>query len=165
LRAYAGSLSLRRARPEGSVREGEDTLYTAASYWGVALALYLAAIHCPGRIDMGVVAAAAELDPVRRDQTRETLLRAAEVTVARSLDIRAEIDGPTGPDTRKSRALQTKIALAWTVPRGDPDRRLAGLKAGLKPFLADLDLQAADPPSDFPAEAFTVTCVTPALET
>jgi hypothetical protein len=163
--AYAGSLSLRRARPGESIREREDTLYTAASYWGVALALYLAAVHCPGMIDMGVVAAAAELDPVRRDQTRETLLRAAEVTVARSLDIRAEIDGPTGPDTRKSRALQTKVALAWTVPGADPDRRLAGLKAGLKPFLADLDLQGVDPPPGCPAEAFTVTYVTPARET
>lgn len=155
--AYAGSLSLRRTRPDENLGVSQDTLYTAASFWGVALALYLAAVHCPGEIDMSMIAAAAELDPVRRHQTRETLLRAAEITVARSLDIRAEIDGPTGQDTRKSRALQTKVGLAWSTPRHDPNSRLKGLKGGLKPFLSDLDLSLTGAPEGHPVEAFTVT--------
>jgi hypothetical protein len=162
--AYAGSLSLRHARPEENRSVSEDTLYTAASYWGVALALYLAAIHCPGKIDMDAIAAAAELDPVRRDQTSETLLRAAEITVSRSLEIRAEIDGPTGADTRKSRNLQTKIGLAWNTSDQDPSSRLAGLKRGLKPYLSDLDLQVSDPPTGQPAEAFTITYSSPKVE-
>jgi hypothetical protein len=162
--AYAGSLSLRRTRPEENRSVNEDTLYTAASYWGTALALYLAAVHCPGQIDMDVIAVAAELDPVRRDQTRETLLRAAEITVSRSVDIRAEIDGPTGSDTGKSRDLQLKIALAWTTPDPDPNGQLKGLKAGLEPFLTDLDLRMADPPLGHPKEAFTVTFPIPEEE-
>jgi hypothetical protein len=159
--AYMGSLSLRRSQPGDAAGASEDTLYTAASYYGVALALYMAAVHCPGQLDLDAVAAAAELDPVRRDQTRETLLRAAEITAARSTDIRADIDGPTGRDTWKSRQLHTKIELAWGTPGQEWEVRLKGLKATLKPFLSDLDLTLGDPPDDQPREALVVTYARP----
>jgi hypothetical protein len=144
LEAYAGSLSLRRS---------EDTLYTAASLWGVGLALYTAALYCPGELNMKAVAPTTELDPVRRQQTRQSLLRAAEQTVTQSLDIRAEIDGPTRADTIKSRKLQLKISLAWAVPDTNPADRYRQLIRELRVFLKDIDLKVPWPDELLAGEA------------
>jgi hypothetical protein len=150
LKAYAGSLFLRQADDDG-------TLYAAASYYGVALSLYMAAIHCPGEIDVRDVDPVEELDPVRQQQTTESLLRAAERLVMRSLDIRADIDGPAGPDSGKSRALHRKISLAWTVAAAGQGQRLAGLASALRPFLNDIDLTLTASPVQGPPDSLTVT--------
>lgn len=143
LEAYAGSLNLRRSvNYHAGHNEGADseTMYTAASLWGVALVLYTAALHCPGDLGMANIARVEELDPVRQDQTRESLLRAAELTVTRSLDIRAIFDGPLGRDTGKSRDLLRKIAIAWETPSRDAGQRRAELLAALAPFRKDVGI-------------------------
>lgn len=136
LKAYVGSLSLRRY-PGG-------TKYTAASLWGTALCLYTAALHCPGKLDLSGFEPAVELDPIRGLQTRATLLRAAELSDARALEIWAEIDGPEGKDTKKARNLFRKISLAWVVnasSQHDASSRhdiLEQLRKAVRPFLQDL---------------------------
>jgi hypothetical protein len=136
LRAYLGSLSLRRSHG--------DTKYTAASLWGSALALYMAALHCPGRLDLRNLTPTPEVDPVVREQTGVTLLRAAEDCVLQALRIWALIDGAQGQDTNKARMLHRKISLAWAVIEPPQTSWPSAIRKAIGPFLADLRLSWVD---------------------
>jgi hypothetical protein len=142
LRAYVGSLSLRRRHADAR------TVYTAASLWGTALVLYTAAVHCPGELGLDGLSEAPEIDPVIRRQNGRTLLRAAEECALQALQVRAQIDGPFGADTGKARDLLRKVSLAWLVLEKEREDYLAAIRDGLAPFLADLRFDWTDMAED-----------------
>ena len=130
MKAYAGSLSLRR---------GEPTNYTAASLWGVALAAYGAALYCPGRLDLTGVVDTEELAGVRARQDRTSLLDAAEHCCSAALDIWKELSG----SPNNAREVLLKILLARRVHDRAPDVRARQFVAVLQDALKDLELATA----------------------
>jgi hypothetical protein len=100
---YAGSLSWRP----------EDTMYRAASLWGVGLVLYLAASNGVTGLDLSNIPRSEAIDELWGRPDRAILLRVAEKCAIRAHEIRAGIAGPFDGDTRKTRDLLRKIFLAW----------------------------------------------------
>jgi hypothetical protein len=139
LAAYAGSLDLRRRLDLPS-----DNTYAAASLWGIALIAYSAALYCPGELELTNVQPVDELDPVLRNQTRTSLLRAAELAGARALEMRVVVDSAMGGDTNKARDLLRKISLAWKVRGGDGFVRASEVLKALESLFNDLDVTSDD---------------------
>lgn len=102
---YAGSLWVRR----------EETMYRAASLWGVALVLYMAALNNAVPLDLSSVPPSEAIEDLWGRQDREVLLTVAERCAAQAHAIRVRIAGPLDGDTRKTRDLLLKISMAWRV--------------------------------------------------
>jgi len=109
---YAGSLSWRP----------DDTMYRAASLWGVALVLYMAALNGVISLDLSNVPRSEAIDELWGRQDRDVLLRVAEKCAIRAHEIRAGIAGPLDIDTQKTRDLLRKVCLAWRVAEPTADR-------------------------------------------
>jgi hypothetical protein len=107
----------------------------------------MAALYCPGELDLTRVERLdriEELELILRDQSRETLLRTAELAGERALEMRVVIDGATGGDTAKMRALLRKIELAWPVSGHESSARARKVLDSLKDFFRDIDLTEED---------------------
>jgi hypothetical protein len=103
---YAGSLWLRP----------DDDMYRAASLWGVALILYMAALNGAFPLDLSGIPRSEAIDGLWGRQDRDVLLRVAEECAARAHVIRADIAGPLDADTAKTRELVLKVSAAWLIP-------------------------------------------------
>jgi hypothetical protein len=132
--AYAGSLSLRP----------DDTMYRAASLWGVALVLYMAALNNVVPLDLRGIARSEAIDDLWGKQDREVLLRVAEDCASRAHEIRADIAGPFDSDTRKTRDLMRKVSIAWLVARPRAEQADAVSDMITKFLHEDLGLPAKD---------------------
>jgi hypothetical protein len=103
---YAGSLWLRP----------DDDMYRAASLWGVALVLYMAALNGAFPVDLTGIPRSEAIDGLWGRQDRDVLLRVAEECATRAHAIRADIAGPFDADTAKTRELVLKVSAAWPIP-------------------------------------------------
>jgi hypothetical protein len=139
MEAYAGSLYLRRELDIPS-----DNTYSAASLWGIALTAYSAALSCPGQLNLGNVMPIDELELAVRNQTRETLLRTAELAGGKAVEMRVVIDDVAGGDTTKARDLLRKISMAWVVPGIESSVRATEVLKALKPYFGDTDITNED---------------------
>lgn len=109
---YAGSLSWRP----------DDTMYQAASLWGVALALYMAALNDVVSLDLSNIPRSEAIDELWGRRDRAVLLRVAEKCASRANETRAGIAGPFDGDTQKTRDLLRKVCIAWQVVEPTADR-------------------------------------------
>lgn len=130
---YAGSLSWRP----------DDTMYRAASLWGVALVLYMAALNGIVNLDLSNIPRSEAIDELWGRQDRDVLLRVAEKCAIQAHEIRASIAGPLDGDTQKTRDLLRKVCLAWRVAEPTADRADAAGNEVTKSLREDLGL----PPS------------------
>ncbi|MDQ1747775.1 MAG: hypothetical protein QOD07_2038 [Frankiaceae bacterium] len=106
LEAYAGSLALRP----------RDDLYAAASAWGVALVLYMAALN-DVTLDLTRVLLSGDLDRLLLSEDRRQYLLVAETCATRAHAIRSRITGPFSGDSAKTRTVMLKVSIGWFMAR------------------------------------------------
>jgi hypothetical protein len=88
-------------------------MYRAASLYGVALVLYLAASNGVTGLDLSNIPPSEAIAELWAKPDRATLLRVAEDYAIRAHQIRVNISGPFDGETWKTRDLLSKIFLAW----------------------------------------------------
>lgn len=127
---YAGSLSLRP----------DDNMYRAASLWGVALILYMAALNDAVPLDLRGIPRSEAIDGLWGSQDRAVLLSVAEECAARAHAIRSDIAGPFDADTEKTRQMVLKVGAAWRVAQPTAERADAAGGAMVEFLREDLGL-------------------------
>jgi hypothetical protein len=130
---YAGSLWLR----------AEDNMYRAASLWGVALILYMAALNGAIPLDLRGIPRSEAIDGLWGSQDRAALLVVAEQCAARAHAIRSDIAGPLDADTQKTREMMLKVSAAWQVTEPTAAQADAAGRAVIEFLREDLGLPRA----------------------
>jgi len=130
---YAGSLSLRP----------DDNMYRAASLWGVALILYMAALNGAYPLDLSGIPRSEAIDALWGRQDRDVLLTVAEECASRAHAIRSDIAGPLDPDTQKTREMMLKVGVAWLVEKPTADLSDGAVRFVAKFLREDLGLPPA----------------------
>ena len=97
-------------------------MYQAASLWGVALALYMAALNDVVSLDLSNIPRSEAIDELWGRRDRAVLLRVAEKCASRANETRAGIAGPFDGDTQKTRDLLRKVCIAWQVVEPTADQ-------------------------------------------
>ena len=133
LQGYAGSLSL---------RPGDD-MYRAASLWGVALILYMAALNGAYPLDLSGIPRSEAVADLWGQQDRDVLLHVAEECAARAHAIRSRIAGPFDADTKKTRDMVRKVSEAWPVEKPTADQADAAGRDVARFLREDLGLPPA----------------------